>query len=66
MGSLALQDINGVKIIVIFRSRSLARVRVAMIAGTLQPKPMSIGTNEDPERPILRRSESMTKAMRAI
>ena len=27
---------------VILRSRSLARVRVAMMAGTLHPKPMSM------------------------
>ena len=66
MGSLALHDIKGVRIMVILRSRSLARVRVAMMAGTLQPKPMSMGTNEEPERPILRSSLSITKAMRAM
>ena len=63
---LALHDMKGVKIIVILRSRSLARVRVAIIAGTLQPKPISIGTKDEPESPILRSSISITKAMRAI
>ena len=52
--------------IVIFRSRSLARVLVAIIAGTEQPKPMSIGTNDRPESPILRSSLSITNATRAI
>ena len=66
MGNLALQDINGVRTMVIFRSRSLERVRVAMMAGTLHPKPMSMGTKERPERPIFRSSLSMTKATRAI
>ena len=66
MGNLALQDINGVRTMVTFRSRSLERVRVAMMAGTLHPKPMSMGTKERPERPIFRSSLSMTKATRAI
>ena len=51
---------------VILRSRSLARVREAIIAGTLQPKPMIIGTKEEPERPILRSILSITKATRAM
>ena len=48
---------------VIFRSRSDETVRVAMME---QPKPMSIGTMLRPDRPILRRGLSMTKATRAI
>ena len=52
MGTLAEQDINGVSSIVILRSRSLASVRQLIIAGTEQPKPISMGTNERPLRPI--------------
>ena len=48
------------------RSREDGRVRVAMTAGTVQPKPMSMGTKLRPDRPIFRRSLSMTKATRAI
>ena len=66
MGSLALQLMKGVSKIVILRSRSEGRVRVAMMAGTEQPKPMSMGTTLRPERPILRSSLSMTKATRAM
>ena len=51
---------------VIFRSRSLVRVRVDITAGTVQPKPMSMGTMLLPDRPIFRSSLSMTKATRAI
>ena len=56
----------GVRRMVILRSRSEETVRVAMIAGTEQPKPMSIGTMLRPERPMRRRGLSMTKATRAI
>ena len=66
MGILALQLINGVSSTVMRRSRSLVSVRVAMTAGTVQPKPMSIGTTLFPERPIRRRSLSITNATRAI
>ena len=51
---------------VIFRSRSEGRVRVAIIAGTEQPKPMSMGTKLLPDRPIFRSSLSITNATRAI
>ena len=37
MGSFAEQDMKGVSRMVIFRSRSEGRVRVAMMAGTEQP-----------------------------
>ena len=57
---------KGVSRMVILRSRSLERVREAMIAGTLHPKPMTMGTKERPDRPIFRSSLSMTKATRAI
>ena len=66
MGSLAEQLMKGVSRMVIFRSRSLDRVRVAMTAGTEQPKPMSMGTKLRPERPSFRRGRSITKATRAI
>ena len=52
--------------VVILRSRSLDNVRVAMIDGTEQPKPMSSGTIERPDRPILRMGRSMTNATRAM
>ena len=57
---------NGVSRIVMRRSRWEGRVRVAMTAGTVQPKPMIIGTKLRPERPRRRRSLSITKATRAI
>ena len=66
MGILALQLMKGVSRMVRRRSRSADRVRVAMTAGTVQPKPMSIGTTLRPDRPMRRRSLSITKAMRAI
>ena len=66
MEIFAEQLIYGVSRMVIFRSRSEDTVRVAMMAGTEQPKPMSMGTMLRPERPIFRRGLSMTKATRAI
>ena len=48
------------------RSRSLSRVRVAITAGTLQPKPTISGTNALPGSPIERMKRSMTKAARAM
>ena len=56
----------GVRSMVIFLSRSEETVRVAMMAGTVQPKPMSMGTKLRPESPIFLSSLSMTKATRAI
>ena len=47
-GSLAEQDMNGTMSIVRTRSLGFWMSRAAMIAGTLHPKPMSIGTNERP------------------
>ena len=57
---------KGVSRMVIFLSRSLGRVRVDITAGTVQPKPMSMGTMLRPERPIFRRSLSMKKATLAM
>ena len=66
MGSFAEQLMNGVSMTVILRSCSDGSVRVAMIAGTEQPKPISMGTKLRPERPSLRKSLSITNATRAI
>ena len=57
---------NGVSSMVIFLSRSLGIVLVAITAGTEQPNPMSSGTMLRPESPILRSSLSMKKATRAM
>ena len=51
---------------VIFRSRSLGSVLVDMIAGTVQPNPISIGTMLLPDRPIFLSSLSIKKATRAM
>ena len=66
MDIFAEQLINGMSSMVIFLSRSDESVRVAMIAGTEQPKPMSIGTKLRPESPMRRSSLSITNATRAI
>ena len=66
MGSFAEQLIKGVSKIVILRSRSEASVRQAMTLGTVHPNPISIGTILRPDRPIFRRSLSITKATLAI
>ena len=62
IGSFAVQLMNGVSSIVILRSRSLGRVRVDMTAGTVQPKPISMGTMLRPERPMRLSSLSMKNA----
>ena len=51
---------------VILRSRSFSMVREAMMPGTPQPLPMSIGIKDFPERPNLRKILSMMKAILAI
>ena len=66
IGIFAEQLIYGVSIIVILRSRSDETVRVAIIAGTEHPKPISMGTKLRPERPIFLSGLSITKAIRAI
>ncbi len=66
IGSFAVQLINGVSRIVILRSLSLGSVLVAMTAGTVHPKPISIGTMLRPESPIVRSRLSMKNATRAM
>ena len=51
---------------VVKRSRLCSRVRVAMMAGTVQPKPISIGMKLFPCRPILCMMRSIRKATRAM
>ena len=56
MGSLAEHDINGVIRMVLLLSFSLGRALAAMTAGTVHPKPNSMGKNalpESPTRPIV-------------
>ena len=53
IGSLPAQDMNGMMAMVIIRLFLLSIARVAIIAGTLQPKPITIGMNDLPCRPIL-------------
>ena len=65
-GSFAEQLMNGVSMMVILRSCSEGSVRVLMIAGTVQPKPTSMGTKLRPERPKRRSTLSITNATRAI
>ena len=65
-GSFAPQGIKVVVMIVIRRSRSFSIVLDAMIPGTPQPVPISIGINDLPERPNLRKMRSRTKAIRDI
>src|SRR5690554_2929427 len=66
IGSLAPQGIKPHKSVVILRSFSLSKVRVAMIAGTEHPKPIKRGMKERPESPNRLNILSMTKATRAI
>ena len=50
-GNLALQLISGNKNIDIFLSLSFSNVRVAIIAGTVHPKLISMGKNAFPDSP---------------
>ena len=65
-GTFAPQGMNVVVMIVIRRSRSFSMVREAMMPGTPQPTPMSIGMKDLPERPNLRNIRSRTNAIRAM
>ena len=62
------QEIEGVcvceKKVVLYGSEG--SVRDAITPGTEQPKPMSMGTIDRPDRPMRRSSLSITKATRAI
>ena len=66
IGSLAVQLIKGVSIMVILRSLAEGRVLLAMTPGTVHPNPISIGTMLLPESPIFLKSLSITKAILAI
>ena len=66
IGSLALHGMKVVVMIVIRRSFSLSIVRLAMMPGTPQPVPISIGIKDLPDNPNLRKIRSMIKAIRAI
>ena len=66
MGILALQGMKQVVMMVMRRSRSFSMVRDAMIPGTPQPVPTSMGMKLLPERPNLRKMRSMMKATRAM
>ena len=66
IGIFAEQLIKGVSIMVILRSLSEGRVLVDIIAGTEHPKPISMGTKLRPDKPILRTSLSIIKAILAI
>ena len=63
---MAVQLIKGVSRIVIFLSRALGSVRLAITPGTVQPKPISIGTMLLPESPSFLSGLSITKAIRAM
>ena len=56
---------KGVMSTVISRLLRLSIVRVAMMAGTLQPKPITSGMNDLPCRPMRCITRSMIKAARA-
>ena len=65
-GIFALHDIKGISIIVMRRSFSFSKVRVAIIAGTEQPKPIIIGTKDLPESPMEWSARSIINAARDI
>ena len=65
-GRRALHDMKGVISTVMMRLLRLSMVRVAIIAGTLHPNPMSMGMNDFPCSPILCMSLSIMNAARAI
>ena len=65
-GRRALHDMNGVTSIVIMRLLWLSMVRDAIIAGTLQPNPISMGMNDLPCSPILCIRRSIMNAARAM
>ena len=63
--SRAEHDMKGKVIIVSSRLFRFSMVRVAMMAGTLQPKPVSIGKNDLPCSPTRRSKGSKSSAVRA-
>ena len=66
MGRRAEHDIMGNTSMVISRERRLSMVRVAITAGTLQPKPIISGMNDLPCRPMPCMSLSIMNAARAM
>ena len=60
MVSLALQLMKGVTSMTFRRSCLFSRTLEAMMAGTVQPKPRSMGMKALPERPSLLMIPSMT------
>ena len=66
MVSLALQLIKGVTSITLKRSCLFSSAREAIMAGTVQPKPSSMGMNALPESPSLLITPSITYATRDI
>ncbi len=65
-GSLAEQLIKGMSIMVRRLSFSFSIVRAPITAGTVHPKPMSIGIKAFPDRPKFRSSLSIIKAPLAM
>ena len=65
-GTFALQGIKVVVMMVMRRSRSFSIVRDAMMPGTPQPTPISMGMKDFPLRPNFRKIRSSTKAIRAM
>ena len=65
-GIFAPQGMKVVVMMVIRRSRSFSIVRLAMMPGTPQPVPISIGMKLLPESPNLRKTRSSTNAIRAM
>lgn len=57
---------KGTRRIVMRRSFSFSIVRAPMMAGTEQPKPISMGIKALPDSPNRRRARSMMKAARDI
>ena len=64
MGIFAPHGIIVVVMMVMRRSISFSMVLVDMTAGTPQPDAMSIGMNDLPDRPNLRKMRSMMNATR--
>ena len=66
MGRRPAHDMKGTSAMVISRLLRLSMVRVAMMAGTLQPNPITMGMKLLPCRPRWCISLSTMKAVRAI
>ena len=66
IGSFAEHGMNVVVMIVIRRSLSCSMVRLAMMAGTPHPVPISIGMKLLPDNPNRRKILSMIKAILAM